>query len=154
MHNDLRVIKTENLIQNAFVSVLEEKPFEKLSVTDILKKALINRKTFYSHYVDKFDLADKVTEKLYLEFSEFLEQQAENHMEMPDDFYLFLKENRKRISALWRIPVSKGSVYERIRETLLHEYIDLATAADIFGDLVFQGNLYASIRMEALQYIT
>ena len=34
----------------------EEKSFEEIKVSDICKKALINRSTFYSHYSDKYEL--------------------------------------------------------------------------------------------------
>ena len=47
---DLRVVKTREAIQNAFVQLIEEKGFEAMTIKDITEKARINRGTFYAHY--------------------------------------------------------------------------------------------------------
>lgn len=45
-------IRSRRLINRAFLELLQEKPFEKITVTDIVKHADINRSTFYAHYPD------------------------------------------------------------------------------------------------------
>lgn len=45
-------IRSRRLINEAFLELLREKPFEKITVTDIVKRADINRSTFYAHYPD------------------------------------------------------------------------------------------------------
>ncbi|MGN0658807.1 MAG: TetR/AcrR family transcriptional regulator, partial [Emergencia sp.] len=57
---DLRIIKTRAAIKEAFFQLLAEKPFEKITVSDITGKALIHRGTFYSHYTDKYDLMEQI----------------------------------------------------------------------------------------------
>ena len=57
---DLRVIKTKQLIKDCFLELIEEKGYSKVTITDITKKAMINRNTFYLHYIDKEDLIDKI----------------------------------------------------------------------------------------------
>ncbi len=47
---------------NAFIDLLAEKGFEKITIHDIAERANINRGTVYLHYVDKFDLLDKCIE--------------------------------------------------------------------------------------------
>lgn len=59
---DRRVQKTRQSIMNAFIDLLAEKGFEKITVNDIAERANINRGTVYLHYVDKFDLLDKCIE--------------------------------------------------------------------------------------------
>ncbi|MDP4153759.1 MAG: TetR/AcrR family transcriptional regulator [Bacillota bacterium] len=59
-NNDLRVVKTRRLIIDAFVKLLDEKGFKNITVNDISDKAMINRSTFYLHYMDKFDLLQKL----------------------------------------------------------------------------------------------
>ena len=62
---DLRVQKTKKLIRDSFFELVEEKGYSKVTVMDITKKAMINRNTFYLHYVDKQDLIDQIlTENL------------------------------------------------------------------------------------------
>ena len=66
-NEDLRVKKTNKLIKDSFLKLLEEKGYSKVSVTDITNKAMINRNTFYLHYVDKEDLIDKLIFDTYKE---------------------------------------------------------------------------------------
>ena len=57
--------KTKQLIQMSFIHILEEKPFDSITVGDITKTAQINRGTFYLHYQDKFDLLDRIEQQLF-----------------------------------------------------------------------------------------
>lgn len=45
-------VRSRRLINQAFLELLREKAFEKITVTDIVKRADINRSTFYAHYPD------------------------------------------------------------------------------------------------------
>ena len=63
---DLRYVKTERAIRDAFFELLEESDFDKVSVTDITQRAQINRNTFYYYYQDMFALVDELL-KLDLE---------------------------------------------------------------------------------------
>jgi AcrR family transcriptional regulator len=62
---DPRVKRTRQLLQQAFATLLSEKPFEAISVQDITERATVNRATFYAHYQDKFDLADRMARELF-----------------------------------------------------------------------------------------
>lgn len=57
---DPRVKRTRKLLQDAFVSLLEEKGFHAISVQDIAERATVNRATFYAHYLDKYDMFDQM----------------------------------------------------------------------------------------------
>lgn len=56
--SDPRVVRTRQLVQNAFTELLRQKDFHQITISDITKKATINRATFYAHYQDKYDLLD------------------------------------------------------------------------------------------------
>jgi AcrR family transcriptional regulator len=56
--NDPRVIRTRQLLQNAFLSLNLEKDFKKITVRDITERATVNRATFYAHFTDKYELLD------------------------------------------------------------------------------------------------
>lgn len=47
-------------IKRAFTRLIHEKGFEGLTVMEIAHEAGINRGTFYTHYIDKYDLMDKL----------------------------------------------------------------------------------------------
>lgn len=58
---DLRVYRTQKLIKEAFISLIDRKGFESITIQDIADEALINRATFYLHYQDKFDLLEQIS---------------------------------------------------------------------------------------------
>jgi len=62
---DPRVIRTRKLLREALMSLVQEKPFERITVTDITKRATLNRATFYAHYLDKYDLLDKCLQEWF-----------------------------------------------------------------------------------------
>lgn len=51
--NDLRIDRTQKMIKDSFVQLIAEMGYENISITDISKRAMINRKTFYAHYESK-----------------------------------------------------------------------------------------------------
>lgn len=57
---DKRVIKTKHAIFKAFVELLNEKDVNQITITDIAKKANINRKTFYNYYSDAYEVMEEI----------------------------------------------------------------------------------------------
>jgi len=56
---DLRVRRTRKLLQEALIELTVEKGFGAVTVRDITERAMVNRSTFYRHYLDKYDLLDQ-----------------------------------------------------------------------------------------------
>ncbi len=61
---DLRVRRTRKLLQKALIELTIEKGFANVTVRDITERAMVNRSTFYRHYVDKYDLLNQYLEEL------------------------------------------------------------------------------------------
>lgn len=57
---DIRIIRTKKAIENAFIEILSEKSFTKITIEEICKKANVNRMSFYNHYEDKYDLLNVI----------------------------------------------------------------------------------------------
>src|SRR3954452_22772514 len=53
---DLRVRRSRDRLGDALVALLVEKPFDDITVQDVLDRAEVSRSTFYTHYRDKNDL--------------------------------------------------------------------------------------------------
>jgi AcrR family transcriptional regulator len=53
---DVRIRGTRNALGDALVALMQEKPFETITVQHVLDRAKVSRSTFYSHYSDKNDL--------------------------------------------------------------------------------------------------
>lgn len=65
---DLRIRRTYKLLTDALMSLLEEKPFEEIYVTDICDKAMVHRTTFYKHFEDKYHLFGFCIREIQREF--------------------------------------------------------------------------------------
>ena len=62
---DARVRRTRDALGDALVALMQEKPFETITVQDVLDRAKVGRSTFYSHYSDKDDLLMSDAEEFF-----------------------------------------------------------------------------------------
>ncbi len=72
--NNRRKRESIDKIEGAFINMLQSKEINKISVTDICKETGLNRSTFYANYIDIYDLADKLREKLEKDFDSVFTQ--------------------------------------------------------------------------------
>ena len=73
MRNDPRTRYTEMIIKKALLELLHHKPMSKITVREICDRAEINRSTFYKHYLDCYDLLDKLKEETLTQFDELMD---------------------------------------------------------------------------------
>lgn len=59
---DRRILKTQEAIKNAVIELMAVKNFDDITIQDISDKANVSRGTIYLHYLDKYDLLDKLVE--------------------------------------------------------------------------------------------
>jgi len=68
-------LRSKRMIREAFLSLIQEKELPKITVTDIINRADINRSTFYAHYPDVYGVIesfeDEAVEKMMLILSDF-----------------------------------------------------------------------------------
>ena len=64
---DRRTLRTRKAICDAFAELLAEKELHKITVQEIADRADVNRVTFYKHYLDVYDLYDKIEEDVLVE---------------------------------------------------------------------------------------
>ena len=57
---DLRIEKTKHSICNAFIELRSHKPLERITVKELCESSQINKSTFYSHYIDIYDLSEQI----------------------------------------------------------------------------------------------
>jgi len=63
--NNKRKKNSQEKIKKVFIDLIQTKEINEISVSDICKKANLNRSTFYSNYLDIYDLADKIRDNLF-----------------------------------------------------------------------------------------
>lgn len=65
-------VRSRKLIRQAFVELMKEKDLEKITVTDIVTRADINRGTFYAHYQDTRAVIEQIENEIIGKMLEFL----------------------------------------------------------------------------------
>jgi len=79
--DDLRVLRTRKLIKEAFYASVKEKGFEKTTVSDITRRAMINRATFYLHYQDKNDLLRSLEDEVLADIEKICQSVTREYLE-------------------------------------------------------------------------
>ncbi|MEY8738426.1 TetR/AcrR family transcriptional regulator [Bacillales bacterium AN1005] len=74
---DRRILKSQEAIKNAFIELMSEKSFDQITIQDIADRANVGRRTIYHHYMDKFDLLDKLIEEHINELRKLCESASE-----------------------------------------------------------------------------
>lgn len=64
---DPRVIRTRRLLLNALKKIISQEGYESITVQDIVRKAGINRSTFYLHFRDKQEILTELHEEILKE---------------------------------------------------------------------------------------
>jgi AcrR family transcriptional regulator len=62
---DPRVKRTRQLIQHAFMELVEEKGFQDITMQDIADRATVNRVTVYAHFENKYDLLEDTARTMF-----------------------------------------------------------------------------------------
>lgn len=70
---DARARYTKQVIQEAFLALLRDKPVTKITVTELCLRAQINRATFYKHYQDVPDLMEAMESRIFDNLQEALD---------------------------------------------------------------------------------
>ncbi|MDF2722326.1 MAG: TetR family transcriptional regulator [Paenibacillus sp.] len=74
---DPRIIRTRQLIKDAFIDLIQEMDIDKISVNRIADRATINRVTFYLHYRDIPDLMEKMADDMAEELQQVISDNSE-----------------------------------------------------------------------------
>lgn len=79
---DKRITRTKRNIKATLTDILQEMPFEKISVAEICRRGDISRITFYAHYEDKYALAEEIfSDHVQEAYDKYHALQAENNPE-------------------------------------------------------------------------
>src|SRR5512138_2007792 len=100
--SNLRVRRTQKLLREALIELIEERGFDALTVGEITERALVSRAAFYRNYQDKYDLV----EQIFAEAMQALFKAVSN----PDTFHS---------SQIWVRFFEHIAEYERLYRALL-----------------------------------
>lgn len=86
-------------MDTALIQLLEEKPFQAITVTDVCRTAGANRSTFYSHYSNTLDLLNEVKDQtmqdFYASFEHLPREGALTDRKFLDTYLCFIEEHKQ-----------------------------------------------------------
>lgn len=128
---DLRVIKTKRNIEAAFLALLKEHSFDKITVQMLLTQAMISKGTFYAHYLDKYDLAEKITAAALQEFQTGIRERmtasltGADRKSIGDSLRNTLTSTIPLLNLLKKIHTDKIDVAHDMHQIITQEYLAL-----------------------------
>ena len=135
---------TKSALARALKRLMAEKDFQKISVTDICEKCGMNRKSFYYHFKDKYDLMNWI---FYTEFVQALNYRPEdNGWQHLTDVCGYFYDNKRFYRKALQIEGQNSfkDYFHDILEAILLEYLkqyfgnekESEFAAEFFSDAV------------------
>lgn len=121
-------IMKETIIQT-FIEMINEKPFDKITVKDIVEKCGINRNTFYYHFEDIYDLLHNVFE-IRIEELKFKNITYNNWEDISKHSINFILDSKKSIL----------HIYQSLGTKEIKHYLDLAISFGLkqYFDILFK----------------
>ena len=134
--NESKYFDTAELMNEALLSLLEKKDIEFISVTEITKKAGVNRSTFYLHYENIYDLLEETLEHLNKKFMDSfhaslpLQIQSKKGAFLITEEYLipylnFCKANKRIFKLIRKKPqlFGQNAAYKKMYDQILYPAI-------------------------------
>lgn len=121
-------IRSRRLIRAAFEDLLHEKPFEKITATDIINRSGLNRSTFYAHYPDVKGIMDEFTGEIIGMFRQMLSEMDFSIFLTDPEPYLkkmisFLEENHELYRLLGKSDMA--FVYlDQLKKVMIQQVLD------------------------------
>jgi AcrR family transcriptional regulator len=107
--SDLRVRRTQKLLREALIELIEERGFESLTVGELTSRAMVSRAAFYRNYEDKYNLVEQIFEEA---MSALLSAVGDLGREHPPEVWVRFFEHIAEYEPLYRALLgSKGSLW-------------------------------------------
>ena len=109
---DKRIRRTKKLLRQALTRLMQQKDFQSITVTDVVREADINRGTFYAHYRDVYDLRDKIETGMIEDFRGMIAairpSETVTLKLVLSRLMDYLEENREIVTALIKVNAQDG----------------------------------------------
>lgn len=123
--NNKRKKSSIEKIEKVFIQLIQKKNIEDISVSMICELADLNRSTFYSNYIDIYDLAEKVMKNMEVEFAQF--QLSNNAKQNPVGYlnmFRYIKDNQIFFKTYFKLESYSKSLPTQYRVELAEKYYD------------------------------
>ena len=126
---DRRAVKTKTAIINAFAELMAEKDINEISVKEIAEKADINRITFYNHYLDIYDLYEKIQTQTLSDYDKIISTSpTHNYDEVFEKIIEYTIENKNVCKLL--ISSENSNFQNKVYELFIKKYKEISMYED------------------------
>lgn len=124
--NNKRKRKSIQKIEQVLIEFLQTKELHQISVSDICKKANLNRSTFYANYVDIYELADTLREKLEAQVAELYKEEITKGFNSNNYLILFqhIKQNQIFYNIYFKLGYDEKYKILKYDDILAKKYFD------------------------------
>ncbi len=124
--NNKRKKESIERIEKIFLNLIQSKEINEITVTEICKEAGLNRSTFYANYLDVYDLADKIVEKIENNVFQLYEEERETKNNTNDYLKLFrhIKDNQIFYKTYFKLNRDKHFIIKEYDTNLAKEFYD------------------------------
>lgn len=126
---DRRILRSRAALRQALLTLMEDKPFSAISITEIVEQANYNRGTFYTNYESKEALLDDIIseliEKLLLSFRAPYEKLEYFHVEQLQANSVKLFEHIYENSAIYMV-LMKSDMLMVLKEKMFNALKNIA----------------------------
>jgi len=111
---------TKRALATALRELMEEVPFDKIQITHICDRCDMNRKSFYYHFKDKYDLLNWIFDTEIISFAQryFISQKVKERIEEIRDVCNYFYENRNFYRKALKVE-GQNSFSEHFREYVM-----------------------------------
>lgn len=142
MQNNPQFLRTDKAIKQALISLLHTKPFEKITVQDILDETPVTRSTFYKHYHDKYEIVERMQEEFFASQMELRVAAHKNPQLFTPALNNLSKQNNEIMEALLKVHTEHVDLRNALAKQCVEYYLtmtDSPTAeieAEIFAQAI------------------
>ena len=124
-HNNKKRKNSIEKIEKTFLQLIQKKNIDEISVSNICELSGLNRSTFYSNYIDIYDLAEKVKNQMEVEFAEFqLSNNSKQNYEGYLNMFKYIKENQIFFKTYFKLESISTSLPTQYHIELAEKYYD------------------------------
>lgn len=128
---DIRYSRTEQWVCNAGWKLLKKKHISRITVREICQCAQISRNAFYTHFLDKYDLVDKLTLKFIRQITKEIPLVNKNRgfeesiVTTASVLFSYLLRHREKLNiCIANCPKLWDILFAELRD-LIYEYVEI-----------------------------
>ena len=142
MQENPQFLRTDKAIKQALITLLKTKPFEKITVQDILDETPVTRSTFYKHYHDKYEIVERMQDEYFASQLELRIAAHKNPQLFTPALITQSRQNNELLEALLKVRTEKVDVRNSLAKQSADYYLSMCDSptahieAEIFSQAI------------------